>query len=95
MMKALASLACAFFLALPAFAADYVWLEGEAPSAHNIDAPAKGWGNKQFLSQQAWLNIDIPADQVEAKVPKDGAVFSYDFNAPSAGKYDAWNRFGF
>ncbi len=94
-MKLPIALTLACLMLVPAFAADYVWLEGEAPSAHNLDAPAAGWGNKQFLSREAWLNVDIPADQVEAKCPKDGALFSYDFQAPSAGRYEAWNRVGF
>lgn len=82
-------------LALPALAADYVWLEGEAPTSCTIEVQPSGWGNKQFLSQQTWLHISIEAAEVEQKCPPEGIVIAYDFTPPSAGRYEVWNRIGF
>ena len=36
---------------------DFVWLEGEQPSATNVKPNLAGWGNKQFLSGEKWLHL--------------------------------------
>jgi beta-galactosidase len=92
-----ATLACslACLLAAPLLVADYVWIEGESPTAKDLDVGAAGWGSKQFLSGQAWLNVDIKPEEVQARCPRDGILLGYDFQAPSAGRYEIWNRLGF
>ena len=85
-------------IASNARAADYAWLEGEAPTSINVDpvlVNLHGWGNAQYLSGGNWLSMQIPADQADAKTPPGGALLSYDFQAPSAGRYEVWNRIGF
>lgn len=91
----LATLSLAVGGSISAQGDQYVWIEGENPTAKNFDASAAGWGNKQFLSQQAWLHVNIEAGQVEARCPKEGILLSYDFEAPSPGRYEIWNRVGF
>jgi beta-galactosidase len=93
-MKRLALFGICCFLATQAFAADYVWLEGENPTSKNLDVAGVGWGNTQFLSQGKWLNVNIEAGKVEAQCPKEGVLLGYDFQAPSAGGYEVWNRIG-
>lgn len=87
-------------LAIPSFgrralAADYVWLEGERPSRANVQTAPVGWGNKQYLSEAAWLNIGIPENEVEQKIPQGGVILGYDFDAKAAGRYEVWNRIGY
>jgi len=74
---------------------DYVWIEGESPTTANYDAKAAGWGRKEFLSQEAWLDISIEADKVEAQCPREGILLGYEFAAPSVGDYEVWDRVGF
>ena len=73
----------------------YVWIEGENPDRQNFEVQGSGWGNKDYLSEESWLNISIPADEVEAKVPEGGIILSYDFEASEAGEYQVWNRIGY
>ena len=94
-MKRLAIIAVSCFIATQAFAAEFAWLEGEAPTTKNMAVVGSGWGNKQFLSQQTWLNVNVDAGKIEAQVPKEGVLLGYDFQAPSAGRYEIWNRVGF
>ena len=82
-------------LSAPLWAADYVWLEGEAPAHANIEVSGSGWGNKQFLSQEQWLNVSIDAEQIEARCPAEGVLLSYAFEAATAGPYEVWDRIGF
>ena len=94
-MRRLAIIAVSCIIAAQALAAEFVWLEGETPTTKNMDVAGAGWGNKQFLSQQAWLNVNVDTGKVEAQVPKEGVLLGYDFQAPSAGRYEVWNRIGF
>ncbi|MCY3017914.1 MAG: hypothetical protein NTW87_02630 [Planctomycetota bacterium] len=93
-MNRLIVVALALLLAARAWSADYVWLEGEAPTTKPADAKSAGAGNAQYLSQQKWLDINIEAAKVEKAVPKDGILVGYEFEAPTAGKYEVWNRVG-
>jgi beta-galactosidase len=94
-MKHLLALALAVVAASNALAADYVWIEGEKPTSKNYDAarPA-GVEKAQFLSEEKWLSVNIPPEKVDKDCPKDGVLIGYDFEAPSAGKYEIWNRIG-
>jgi len=76
-------------------AADYVWMEGENPTRRNFEVRGVGWGNQDYLSEGAWLNIVVDANQVEQKLPEGGILLEYDFQAPSAGRYEVWNRIGY
>jgi hypothetical protein len=90
-----AALCVAVIAARAARAADFVWLEGEQPTRQNFQVSGAGWGNAQYLSGEAWLNVSVPADQVEKQVPEDGILLSYDFDAPGAGDYEVWGRIGY
>lgn len=94
MARSLIAVAMACALAYPAGAADFVWIEGEKPSATNFPARGTGWGNKRYLSEEAWLHVAIDKD-IEKTVPPGGVLISYQFDAPGAGRYEVWNRIGF
>ncbi|MCC6445344.1 MAG: hypothetical protein IT210_18030 [Armatimonadetes bacterium] len=81
--------------ATAAQAAEYVWLEGEAPTYTNLKPNIAGWGRKEFLSGEKWLHISIDADQVEKALPAGGGVIQYTFTVPQPGSYEIWNRVGF
>lgn len=78
-----------------AVAADeYIWFEGEDTTSRNYDVGTAGWGNKQYLSEEKWLNIMINANEVEARIPEGGIIFTYEFEAKAPGNYEVWNRVG-
>ena len=94
-MKVLRALLLSLSVAAPASAADFAWMEGESPTSKNMDVSGAGWGNQQFLSQQSWLNVSLDPDKVQNQAPKEGILLTYEFQAPSAGRYEVWNRIGF
>ena len=55
---------------------DFLWLEGEAPSATNVKPNLAGWGNKQFLSGEKWLHLSIDADKVDKELPAEGGALA-------------------
>ncbi|WP_395141817.1 hypothetical protein, partial [Armatimonas sp.] len=73
---------------------DFVWLEAEQATA-NIALEAKGWGHKEFLSGEKWVQVSIEADKVEKAVPEGGAVLRYDITIPKGATYEIWNRIGY
>lgn len=79
---------------LSACAADFVWMEGEKPSSANFPVKSAGWGNKQYLSEEAWLHLAVDKD-IEKTIPPGGVLIAYQFEAPKAGRYEVWNRIGF
>lgn len=82
-------------------AADYVWIEAENTTALNVKANDKlkvqttGWGNKQFLSGESWLQISAEAGDVDKQVPDDGVILQYQCATPKAANYEIWDRIGF
>lgn len=70
-------------------------MEGEKPSSINVKANIGGWGNKQFLSGEQWLDVSIDADKVDKELPPEGALIKYAFTIKKDGKYEVWNRIGF
>ena len=51
---------------------DFVWIEAEQGTA-NISIEAKGWGKKEFLSGEKWVQVSVEADKVEfARSDGDG-----------------------
>ncbi len=76
--------------------ADFVWMEGEKPSTSNYEKyDVTNWAGHAYLSEGKWLRIQIPAGVAGKVVPTGGIILGYDFLAPSAGKYEVWNRIGF
>ena len=75
--------------------ADYVWVEGESPTQSNVQVQPSACENAHYLSGAKWLSYAVPATEAEAKVPKDGATFDYDFQVANAGTYQVWDRIGF
>ncbi len=76
-------------------AQDYAWIEGEKPAAINFKANLGGWGNKQFLSGDKWLQIAIDEGKVDKDMPAEGIVMKYAFTLKKAGKHEVWNRLGY
>ena len=85
----------ALFLMLAAHAADYIWLEAENPTRENVTTTPADAPNPQFISGGKWLNYTVGEGDVQKTVPKEGALFSYDFTANTAGAYEVWMRQGF
>jgi len=73
----------------------FVWLEGEQPTATNVEAKLSGWGNAQFLSDGKWLSLSIDAGKVDADVPGDGVLLKYALTIATDAKYEVWSRIGF
>ena len=71
---------------------EFVWIEGEEPTTKTHEVKLNGWGNAEYMSGKAWLNID--GEDREA-APEEGVVVTYDFRAPSAGSYKLWARMGY
>ena len=92
------SLALALALVLEAsgrlLAQDVVWIEAEVASAINVKPNVAGWGNKGFLSGEAWLNVNVDAAGLKA-LPPGGAKLRYEFTTAKEGSYEVWNRLGF
>ena len=91
--------ACA---AAPAHAADtpapaFIWIEGEKPAAvTGLPKPTvAGWGHKELLSGDTWLQVNIPEDKTKTDVASGGGVLRYDFTVAQAGDYEVWNRIGY
>ncbi len=74
--------------------ADSVWLEGEEPTTKNVEVKAVGWGRTDLLSGGKWLLLQIEQQDVAKKLPKEGALFGYQFQVASAGNYEVWSRIG-
>ncbi len=88
-------LACAIVVAPNLFSAEYVWIEGEAPTASSVKVEPSACENAQYLSGGKWLSYAVPPTESEAKVPKDGATFDYEFQIATPGTYQVWDRIGF
>ena len=81
--------------AAPLPAQEYVWLEGEAPTRATVKFETGGWGHAEYLSGGSWLHGSVEPKDMEAKIPAEGAVLSYDFDAKAAGDYEAWASVGY
>jgi hypothetical protein len=75
--------------------ADSIWIEGESPSSINVKANISGWGHKEFLSGEKWLQVSMEPDQVAKELPPDGALISYSFHCQAPGSHEIWNRIGY
>lgn len=93
-MKTIVSILLALSLASAAKAADHLWLEGEMPSSKNYPCGPAGVERPQFLSGGAWLSVSLDRAKIEKECPAEGIVIGYDFETPSAGNYEIWNRIG-
>ncbi len=89
---------CLAILAASSFAAenaDFVWLEGEQPTAVNFKANNSGWGHKEFLSGEKWMHVSVDAAKVDSDVPAGGIVADYAFSIAKDAKHEVWARIGF
>ncbi len=75
-------------------AADFVWLEAEAPTTKAGPSSVGAWGAAEFLSGGTGINVEVAPDKLKSDVPADGIQLGYSFNAPSAGRYELWDRIG-
>jgi len=82
-------------LATSSAAQDYVWLEGETPTKANVQFQSAGWGHPDYLSGGKWLFGSVEAQDLEKKVPAEGALLTYAFAAKDGGDYEAWARVGY
>ena len=78
-----------------ATAQTFVWLEGEKPTSANVEGNPHGWGNKHFMSGEAWLHYSIDDNKIKDTVPEEGILLKYDFDIAAAGEYEVWARVGF
>ena len=76
-------------------AQEYVWLEGESPTKATVQFEPGGWGHAEYLSGGSWLHGSVEPKDLEAKIPAEGAILSYGFEAKAAGDYEAWTRIGY
>ncbi len=74
--------------------AEFVWMESENPTRQNIETPPADWQGSPVFSEGEWLGLTVKADEVQDALPQKGAILTYEFEAPSAGRYEAWNRVG-
>lgn len=93
-MKTLRLLCATILLALSAAQAVPIWIEAESASALPASARADAWNNPALLSGGSALTLFAEPAEVEAKIPADGAVIGYEFDAP-AGERQIWARVGF
>ncbi len=70
--------------------ADHIWIEAEAPTRMPSQASLADWGKPELVSGQL-LMISL-LEKEETVVPADGITILYDYEAPTAGKYELWNR---
>jgi beta-galactosidase len=76
-------------------AQDFLWLEGERPSRVNIPQQAAGVGHPEFLSERAWFQAAIDANQVDRDAPAEGVLVDYAFDTSSRAEYGIWARIGY
>ena len=81
--------------ALVAGAAEFVWLEGEAPTSCSVTPEVSAWGRVEFFSAGKWLQVKCEADKVETEFPEAGALLAYRFTTAKRGSYEIWNRIGY
>lgn len=95
-LRAVSALAMTLaFGAVAARAADFVWIEGEAPSSTSLKFKAEGAAHEDWLSGGRWLMASIEAGNVEKDVPANGGLLAYQFEVEKAGTYQVWDRIGF
>ncbi len=81
--------------------ADFIWLEGESPTAANVKNggdlkfETAAWGHTEFFSGGKWLQVSVDADKVEKAAPDEGVLLKYAFDAPQPSDYEIWNRIGY
>ena len=82
-------------------AAEFVWLEGESPTAVNVKnggdvkLEANSWGHTEFFSGGKWLQVSIDDSKIEKAAPDEGILLKYAFDAPKRTQYEIWNRIGY
>ena len=90
-LQVFASLA---LIAASASAAPFIWMEGEAPLKANFTFETNAPRAVELLSNGQWLNLTVAKENVAAKLPPDGFLLSYAFEATEAGAYEFWLRLG-
>lgn len=75
-------------------AAEFAWIESEAPTAKSGPSSPGAWGTKEFLSGQTGINVEVAPDKLKSDVPADGIQLGYDFTLAAAGRYELWDRIG-
>ncbi|HWE94125.1 MAG TPA: glycoside hydrolase family 2 TIM barrel-domain containing protein [Tepidisphaeraceae bacterium] len=76
-------------------AQDYVWIEGEQPTASNCKWNNAGSSHGDWLSGGKWLTVTLDGEKVEKEIPAEGAIFDYAFSIAEDGKHEVWARLGF
>jgi beta-galactosidase len=76
-------------------AQDWVWIEGENPTSSNVKAQVAGWGHKELLSGDEWLQVSIDADKVAERLPAEGGLLTYSFQLEGSGPAEIWDRIGY
>jgi hypothetical protein len=63
------------------FAADTNWFEGESPSQNPMNAVPASAQHSEYISEGQWLSLNISEADVVKKVPAEGALIDYNFEA--------------
>jgi hypothetical protein len=77
---------------------DYIWIEGETPSATdpaNYPPPSAGGGSPDILSNGKWLAVLLDPDKIQASLPSSVLTLSYATSVSKAADYDVWMRLGY
>jgi len=80
-------------LGVPVVAEDFVWIEAESLESPPAPAEATGWAMPEYVSGEV-LAVQL-SDKEAERLPADGLVLAYPFEAPAAGSFEIWNRVGF
>jgi beta-galactosidase len=73
----------------------FVWIEADRYASATIAPQVSGWGRKELLSEEKWLQISIDADKIETTLPAGGAALRYPFQIAAPAVYEVWNRIGY
>ncbi len=90
-------LVCCFAMSvsLSAASADFVWLEGEAPTSINVQPDINASGRPGLLSGGKWLTVHMDAGDVEKQTPAEGVLIAYAFSLDGGGGRSIWARIGY
>jgi beta-galactosidase len=70
-------------------------MEAESFADSTVKTNVSGWGKKEFLTNDSWMQVNIPSEKVDTELPAGGGLLKYSFTTQVAGNYEVWNRIGF
>ena len=95
LLRLTAFFACSLACSLAQQATESVWIEAENVSKSNVTATGSAWNKPELLSGGKALQFAIAPADAASKIPAEGILLTYDFEAPATGDYELWNRVGY